>query len=288
MQPLGRTARNAGLLAGLLVVYFVAISYQANRTRTVSVARDAVLTTVSPVQRLFSGGIAAWSNLWDSYYGLLGAAHENRVLNDEVNALRQQVRSLQELRRENERLRTIAGLDADIIGTGHAARVIGRDATQRFSALTIDRGSIAGVTTDAAVIAPDGAVVGRVVEVTPWTSLVQLITDPLAGAGGRLQSSRATGLVVGANGPRLQLRYVDSLTEVQTGEEVITSGDDGVYPPGLLIGYVVDLQLGAPGSGTPSVTLPREQSALFLEVTVRPAVNVDRLETVLVLDRIVR
>lgn len=285
MQPLGRTARNAGLLAGLLVIYFVAISYQANRSRTVSVARDAVLTTVSPVQRLVAGGVAGLGDIWETYHGLLAAGRQNRVLTEELATLQQQVRSLQELRRENDRLRAIVGLKPEILRAGHAARVIGRDATQRFMALTIDRGSSDGVTTDAAVIAPDGSVVGRVVEVTPWTSLVQLITDALAGAGGRLESSRATGLVVGDDGPRLQLRYIDSLTDVQPGEEVLTSGDDGIYPPGLLIGHVIDLQLGTSTSEGGTGLEAREGSALFLEVAVRPAANVDRLETVFVLDR---
>lgn len=285
MQPLGHTARRAGLLAALLFLYFVAVSYQANRTRTVSAARDAVLTTVSPVQRLVAASTGAIHGAWSSYRGLLGAAERNRLLEAEVESLRRQLRSAQEMRRENERLRSLVGLDDEVLRAGRAARVIGRDAAHRYLSVTIDRGWRDGVGADAAVISPDGAVVGRVVDVAPWTSLVQLITDPLAGAGGRLQSSRATGLVVGADGPLLQLRYVDSLTTVQRGEQVLTSGDEGIYPAGLLIGHVVDTAIGAPVPDLPSVPLAREQGALFLDVTVRPAVAVDRLETVLVLQQ---
>ena len=187
------------------------------------------------------------------------------------------------MRRENERLRRLLNIVDDVPAGWSVATVIGREPSQRYSSLTLDRGSAAGIRIDATVIAPDGSLVGRIVETGVWTSLVQLVTDPLAGVGARLATSRATGLVSGTGGALLELRYIDSLTEVVPGEVVLTSGEDGIYPPGQLIGQVEAFTFGPPVPWTRSVPLPREQSALFLEITVRPAVAVDRLQTVLVL-----
>lgn len=283
-QGLSRTARNAGLLIGLLSAWFVLASYQADRGRTVSTARGVVVGAVSPVQRLVAAVVGTVSGVWNGYFDLIGAAAENESLRAERDALEQEVRSYRELRRENERLRSLLRVSEGMPDGWRVATVIGREPSQRYSSLTLDQGSADGVRVDAAVIAPDGSLVGRVVDTGRWTSLVQLVTDPLAGVGARLAVSRATGLVSGTGGARLELRYIDSLTEVLPGEEVLTSGEDGIYPPGLLIGAVESFTFGPPVPGTRSVPLAREQSALFLEIAVRPAVAVDRLENVLVLD----
>ena len=284
-QGLSRTARNAGLLAGLLVAFFVLASYQADRGRTVSTARGVVVGAVSPVQRLVSGVVGLVTGVWNGYFDLVGAAAENERLRAERDALEQQVRGFRESQRENARLRALLRITDDVPLGWRVGRVVGREPSHRYTSLTIDQGTADGVRVDAVVIAPDGALVGRVVEVGRWTSLVQLVTDRLAGVGARLVTSRATGLASGTGAPALELRYIDSLTQLEVGEEVLTSGEDGIYPPGLLIGEVAAYTFGPPVPGTRSVPLAREQSALFLEVTVRPAIAVDRLETVLILDR---
>jgi rod shape-determining protein MreC len=283
-QGLSRTARNAGLLVAMLAAFFVLASYQADRARTVSTARSAVVTAVSPVQRLVATVVGGATSIWNSYVALVGAAAENEHLRAERDALERQARRLREMGRENERLRALVGIAKDLAPGWRVARVIGREPTHRYTSLTLDRGTADGVITDAPVIAPDGSLVGRVVEAGRWTSLVQLITDPLAGVGARLSSSRATGMVSGTGGPQLDLRYVNSLTEVQVGEEVLTSGEDAIYPAGLLLGEIASFTFGPPVPGTRSVPLTREQSALFLEIAVTPAIEVDRLETVLILD----
>jgi rod shape-determining protein MreC len=283
-QGLSRTARNAGLLAALLTFFFVLASYQADRSRTLSTARSAVAATMSPVQRIVSAAVSAVRSTWRGYFALVGASEENGRLRAERDALELKVRSLAEARRENQRLRELLRMANRAEPGWHAATVIGREPTQRYTSLTIDQGSSDGVRVDAAVIAPDGVLVGRVVETGRWTSLIQLITDPLAGAGARLSASRATGLISGTGSAELELRYVDSLTDVAPGEEVLTSGEDGIYPAGLLVGSVTSVTFGPPVPGTQSVPLARDQSALFLEIRVRPAVDVNRLETVLVLD----
>lgn len=284
MQALSRTARQAALLIGLLTTFFVMLSWQVNRSRTLETARGAVFQVVSPAQRILSTLTTGVSGLWSGYVGLVGTAEEAAALRQEVASLTRRLGALEETRRENARLRALVGLE-ERVPTGHrVAGVVGRDLAHRYQAVTLDRGSADGVRLQAPVLAPDGSLIGRVVEVARWTALVQLVTDPFAGVGARLAGSRATGLATGMDGPLLDLRYVDTMTPVREGEAVLTSGEDGIYPPGLSIGTVASFAVGPPVPGTPRVPLARDETALFLEIQLRPAADVTRIETVLVLD----
>lgn len=284
MQRLSRTARHAALFVGLLTAFFVLLSWQANRSRTLETARGAVTGVASPVQRFLGGVAATVTGVWTGYLDLVGASDRAERLQAEVDGLQRRLTSLDETRRENFRLRALLGLERRVEGRHRVATVVGRTLAHRYQSVTLDRGSADGIRLDAPVLAPDGGLVGRVVQVSRWTSIVQLVTDPFAGVGARLVHSRATGLIAGTDGPLLQLRYIDTMTPVDAGEQVVTSGEDGIYPAGLPVGTVSGLEVGPPVPGTPRVPLAREETAMFLEITVDPAVDVTRVETVLVLD----
>jgi rod shape-determining protein MreC len=112
-------------------------------------------------------------------------------------------------------------------------------------------------------------VVGRVVEVTPTSAKIQLITDPVSAAGGLIQRTRVTGIVSGNLGAGLKVRYLPLLADVVVGDEVITSGMGGVFPKGVPLGRVTAVE--------------RRSGALFQEATLAPKVDLARLEEVLIL-----
>ena len=116
------------------------------------------------------------------------------------------------------------------------------------------------------VITPDG-VVGKVIEAFRGTSQILLLTDRDSGVGAMLADSRLQSPVGGTGEPLLLMKYVSSDDEVNTGERVVTSGMDRIFPKDLPVGIVVDIKPGNP----------------FKQVRVRPAANLDRLEEVLVL-----
>jgi rod shape-determining protein MreC len=153
-------------------------------------------------------------------------------------------------------------------GRAIGARVIGRDATQWFAVIVLDRGSQDGVRRNDTVVAAEG-LVGRVLTVSATTSQVLLISDTRSAVGVILQQSREAGVVEGLGQASLRLKYVTRAREVPVGEVIVTSGQAGVFPRGLPVGTVA------------SVT--REQSAFHLEAVVRPAVALDQLEDVLIL-----
>ena len=117
-----------------------------------------------------------------------------------------------------------------------------------------------------AVIAPSG-VVGRVIMPSARASKVQLLIDRNASAGVLVERSRVQGIVMGTAGDLLRMEYLPGAADLKTGDTVVTSGIDGIYPKGFTVGQIESIERG---------------TASFSSVTVRPAVDFSTLEQVLV------
>jgi rod shape-determining protein MreC len=146
------------------------------------------------------------------------------------------------------------------------ARVIGKDPSQGGRNLTIDKGTQSGIGRDTTIITHDGSVVGRVIISSKYFSTVQLIVDSQSAVGFIVRSSRRLGILKGTGGAELQMEYIDDDNDIKQGDELITSGQDQIYPKGLPLGVV--LSVG-----------PRQGN--FKVVRIRPSVNFGRLEEVL-------
>src|SRR5207247_9702217 len=147
------------------------------------------------------------------------------------------------------------------------ARVIGRDATGLARTLTIDRGESAGVARGAAALAPAG-VVGQVFLVSRHAARVLLVSDHNSGVDVLVQRTRARGIVQGTIEAGCVLKYVKRTEDVQVGDELVTSGMDGIFPKGLPVGRVV--------------AIDKRGQGLFQSAEVAPRVDVDQLEEILV------
>jgi len=147
-----------------------------------------------------------------------------------------------------------------------AAQVIGASADPASHTVFINRGERDHLRPDLPVITPDG-VVGKILRVYRATSQVLLITDKESGVGALFAGSRTHGIVNGTGDPQPRLDYVVNEEKVQPGEEILTSGDDRIFPKDLPLGVVTDVAPGNP----------------FQAIHLRPAVRLDRLEDVLVL-----
>ncbi|MFN3330458.1 MAG: rod shape-determining protein MreC [Pyrinomonadaceae bacterium] len=186
---------------------------------------------------------------FQSYVELRGAASENERLKQRIHELEIKLQNAEQLAAENERLRSLLGLKESYKGTVLMASVIGRDPSKWFGSVIINRGSLDGVKVNMPVITT-GGVVGRVITVAPLTSQVMLLTDEKSGAGGaiigELGNSTALGVLRGTGKKDLlEMRYVPGTVEVETGESVYTSGQDGIYPAGLKIGEIVEIKKGS-------------------------------------------
>jgi len=188
--------------------------------------------------------------------------------------LRQQVHAFGETARENIRLQDLLKFTKRHPLHSVGARVIGRDTSNWWKSIQIDRGTDDGVREDMPVVTADG-LVGRTAEVTRSESRVLLLIDRNCKVSGLLQASREPGIVTGpdhffSRRPQCQMTFVNRHVSVGEGELVISSGLGGVFPKGLVIGTVTHVELN-PDTG------------MYLDVVIEPAVNFSKIEEVMVI-----
>ena len=174
---------------------------------------------------------------WSGYVDLRRVRVENEALKRELAATQVAVQEQRALADRARGLEKLLEFRERITLKTAAADVIAAAASPDFRTLTIDKGSADGLTGDMAVISPAG-VVGRLVLVSPRASKVQLLVDRNAAAGALIERSRAQGIVVGRGDNWLRLDYVSEVSDVVKGDAVVTSGIDGIFPKGFVIGRV--------------------------------------------------
>jgi rod shape-determining protein MreC len=253
------------LLGAAILLHVVLISAQVNTASGLPVLQVVTFGSFAEVQRGTSAAFDGVRHFWSGYVDLRRVHDENGALKQELQTL--QVR-LQEERAQAQRtdnLRQLLELRERAHLETTAAEVIAASSTE-FRTITIDKGTGDGLQPDMAVISPAG-VVGRVILPSGRASKVQLLIDSNAAAGALIERTRVQGVVVGAGSGMLRMRYVPGTADVKTGDLVVTSGIDGIYPKGFVIG-TIDNVAGSAGE--------------YHEITVRPAVDFARIEEVLI------
>lgn len=208
------------------------------------------------------------SNMWQQYVALQSVEDENHRLRQEIEWLRGQNNQLREAASATQRLTTLLQFKEQALPTMIAAQVIGRDASNRYKSLIVNKGDSDGIQKDMGVITPSG-VVGRVVKTTGATSVVLLVTDPNNAIAGLIQRTRDEGIVEGTLQGRAKLKYIPMLSAVKEGDYVVTSGLVGGFPRGLAIGTITGIA--------------REEGALFQTAELAPEVDVNHVEEVLII-----
>jgi len=258
--------RTGWLFVAVVVAHIALISAQVNSRRGVPLLEEVIFGAFAEVQRGSARVVGDVREGWQNYFALQQIRHENEDLKQRVAQL--EIR-LQQERAEAQQTRTLQqllSLRQETAPPTTAANVIGASADAYFRTISIDKGTADGLRQDMAVIAPAG-VVGRIILPSRRASKVQLLIDRNAAAGALIERTRVQGVVMGVGDGTLKMQYVPGTADVKPGDLVVTSGIDGIYPKGFVIGTIehVDRGLGA-----------------FHEIAVRPAVEFARLEEVLV------
>lgn len=228
----------------------------------------------SPLQSTSSKVSGATSGFFQQIWNFRGTAAENEQLKERLAKAEAELHAARQAEAENERLKSLLELGDKSDIKSIPARVIARDPSVWFNTITINRGSSSGVAVNMPVVTA-GGIVGRVITVSPWASQVMLLTDEKAGAGavvGQLGQSGALGSVRGRADlgvSVIEMRYVSGLEQVEVGDYVMTTGQDGIYPPGLNIGKVVDVKKGT--------------ATQAHQILIQPGAQLDHLEDVAVL-----
>ena len=265
------------IVLGLLLLVF-------HESGILAPVEGALRYVLDPLQRVFSRVTVGIGGLFQT----VGEVRELRARTDElqaqVDALTVENVRLREYEAEVQQLRALlnfvseypisASLGAEVIsreacGTFPCGDVVGVEPNPYLRYVTINVGSLQGVETGMPVVSGGAGLIGRVAQVGPRTAEVQLLTDTDSAVAALLQTSRVTGLVVGQPDGTLRMEYIPQEQNIDVGDIVLTSGLGGFMPKGLVIGQVTEvLQM---------------DYALFQSAVVRPAIDLSRLELVLVI-----
>ena len=232
-------------------------------------ASDALAIVTTPVQRVLTRVNRTTVGLWSTYRDWKNVRAENRRLREETQALRVNALRVTETDEENRRLRRLLALKESMPLATLSGEVIAREWGGWVRSLTVNRGRADQVTRLTAVIAPDG-LIGRVVDVRPGASIVQVLTDPTSTVGAHAVRTRTQGIVEGEPRGTMRFKYMArDGSGIQVGDLVVTSGAGGLFPRGIPIGRVR--------------AIDDRGSALFHYAQLTPAVDFARIDEVLLL-----
>ena len=258
--------RTGYLFIAVMLGHVILISAQVNTRRGVPVLQVITFGLFAEVQRVSSAMVSSVRGGWTNYVSLRDVNAENEALKRQLAEAQVQLQEQRALAERSRGLLATLGLrDRSNLKT-LAAEVIGAGATTDFKTVTIDKGSSDGVRADLAVMASAG-VVGRVIVSSARAAKVQLLVDRNAAAGVLIERSRSQGVAIGAGDELLRMEYVSEVADVVVGDTVVTSGIDGIYPKGYVVGKVEAVE---------------KSGNSYKQILVRPAVDFSSVEEVLV------
>ncbi len=266
--------------AGVLLLIYIVVSF----ILLIFFGQRAIIRPQQAGQAIFSVFQHGISSVGKFFSNTVNSIQELKVLKTEIKELQTKVsdyeiisRDIDALRQENERLREQLELSGKLEYSNISAEIIGKDPSNYFTTLTINKGLKNGIRENMPVIAfMDGytGLIGKVVEAGYLTSMIRPIFDQASFVAARFQGSRYDGLVegTGSSGKNLIMRYVNILARdnIKYNDNIVTSGYNSIYPSGIIIGSLKKI-------------IP-EQSQTSLLLEIEPVIDFSRLEYVYVLD----
>lgn len=260
------------VLTALIFFQLILISTQVPLGYGENYFEKAVFSIFSPVQHGILSLSRSIGEFWKNYFYLQNVQSQNRKMKDEMFFLRQENNllrnALENLRSAKEIEEILLRLHENIL----VAQVIGFDASNFYKSATINKGSLDGLKKDMIVLDKNGSLVGRIINpVALKESRVQLITDNESGVGVFSQSKKVMGILSGDDKGNCFLEYIHVTTEdIYEGEDIITSGKDGLFPSGIKVGKIVSITTS---------------TSLFKQVKVEPYFDIRDLDRVAVIMR---
>ena len=268
-----KSGKKVVALIFVFISVFCIVFFAARGKFETPVTNKGVGLILSPFQNAASWIGDKFNFITTTVSDIMNVHEQNKMLMTQVEELKAKNLAANEFEAENQRLRALlnykeSATQFDLL----AARVIGRDPTTWSSMIVINRGSTDGVANDMAVVTEMG-LVGHVIEAGLNTSKVQLILDPRSSVGTLVQrpESRVAGIVEGdINNPIMpKMINIPKNSDVIAGDMIVTSGFGGIYPKGIVIGRIKDVQ--------------NEESGLLKYGVVETTVNFQKLEDVAII-----
>lgn len=260
----------------LFIILFILSSVMLLSNESFKATKDGALTFFSLIQRGLHSTINFTSSAINSVGELKNLKTKYDILNVELEEYRAINRDFLEVKRENIEFKRLLNFKESLAHDSILCEIIGKDPSNLSSAMTISKGSAHGIRKDMPVVSDmDGltGVVGKVISVGVYSSLVLPLLDQRSYIAGRLSKSRYEGLIKGFDSIDgfLQLDYVKkiALNDVSEGDLVETSGMKSLYPKGYYIGRIVDIR--------------KVEYETSLKIIIKPIIDFSKLEYVSVL-----
>ena len=227
-----------------------------------------VAEVISPIQEGFASSKKNFSSLWENYLMIVNTGQENTVLKKQISRLESDLTSMEEIRKENLRLKNLLSFSDELPNQRVMAQVVGWDSANEFKVIRLNKGTNQGIKIMSPVITDHG-LVGYVYRVTDNYSDVLTILDQNNRVDVVVERTRTHGIVEGVFNFKCALKYVMRNEPVEVGDKLITAGVGGIYPKGIKVGMITDIT--------------KESFGMTLSIDVVPSVDFDKLEEVLVL-----
>ena len=262
--------RNVLLVWLGLLVLLALFSTLTHRQRDYNRVESSIVDGILPVFSIFNTLKISVLSGWNHYIYLVHTQGDNEQLNKQVAELRSENNRLREQIQSEMRLRKVLQLKTQVGGPVQIAEVVGRGPSPFLQALFINKGRKDGLVRGMPVLQADG-LVGRLEKTSDHHAQVILLNDPGFAVDCLSQRSRVRGVWTGHPDGFCQIKYVSRNDDIQTGDPIITSGLDDMFPKGITLGRVKRVVSQVKGN--------------FLFVEVSPQVNLGQIEEVLIIQK---
>lgn len=260
--------KNRAVLITILL-FFVSIQLYSLNLREKSSQNfisSLVLTVTYYPQKLIYIVSDKVTDVWQDYLNLVNVRQENIRLKEDISKLRIEKFELAEDSIQNERLKKLLDFKEIPANPVVSANVIGGSPSLlRSEVIIVDRGRTDGISQGMPVASSEG-IVGKVLAVGNKSSEILLITDPVSAIDAFVHRTRVRGIVKGSGGG-CTMEYIEQNSDISVGDKIISSGKEGFFPKGVIIGTVKDI----------------ETKGSFLSANISPFVDLESLEEVVII-----
>lgn len=266
IQESSKTKIVNNLIVAILAIY--GISQKNFNLEEPTIFTQIVTEVISPVQEGLASSRKNVSSLWENYLLIVNTSKENTILKKQISRLESDLQNMDEVRKENLRLKQLLNFSEGMSPQRVLAQVVGWDSANEFKVIRLNKGTNHGIKVMSPVITDQG-LVGYVYRATPNYSDVLTILDQNNRVDVVIERTRTHGIVEGVMNFKCALKYVMRNEPVEVGDKLITAGVGGIYPKGIKVGMVTDIR--------------KENFGMTLSIEVVPSVDFDKLEEVIVL-----
>ncbi len=228
----------------------------------------ALLEVTAPLGRFVTAPAEWLGEIWTSYVALLDVRKDNAQLEQRIAELEEENLQFREALVASGHLARIAGMRTGFEVPLLPSEIVGQDVSPWFRSVLLDRGRAEEVRTGMPVVSA-GGLVGLVTATSPSASRAMMLLDRRSAVDAIVQRSRARGIVRGTGAGEIEFIFMVRGDDVVPGDEIITSGVGGVFPKGLRVGVVGEVNAA--------------RSEILHYAEVEPAVDFGRLEQVFVM-----